>query len=79
MSEYAFLFPFSIHIYWYMYTAGTAAENRKFMSKETPFLYLNFKVIGDNMHTHGEEHVKKLFSTAVIVNEDTHWTFVRGH
>ena len=21
---------------------------------------------------HGEEHVKKLFSTAVIVNEDTH-------
>ena len=28
---------------------------------------------------HGEEHVKKLFSTAVIVNEDTHWTFVRGH
>ena len=30
-------------------------------------------------HIHGEEHVKKLFSTAVIVNEDTHWTFVRGH
>ena len=29
--------------------------------------------------THGEEHVKKLFSTAVIVNEDKHWTFVRGH
>ena len=28
---------------------------------------------------HGQEHVKKLFSTAVIVNEDTHWTFVRGH
>ena len=30
-------------------------------------------------HDHEEEHVKKLFSTAVIVNEDTHWTFVRGH
>ena len=28
---------------------------------------------------HGEEHVKKLFSTAVIVNEDTHSNFVRGH
>ena len=28
---------------------------------------------------HGEEHVKKVFSTAVIVNEDTHSTFVRGH
>ena len=26
-----------------------------------------------------EEHVKKLFSTAVIINEDTHLTFVRGH
>ena len=24
------------------------------------------------MRVHGEEHVKKLFSTAVIVNEDTH-------
>ena len=30
-------------------------------------------------HFHGEEHVKKIFSTAVIVNEDTHSTFVRGH
>ena len=28
---------------------------------------------------HGEEHVKKLFSTAVIVNEDTHSNLVRGH
>ena len=28
---------------------------------------------------HGVEHVKKLFSTAVIVNEDTHSNFVRGH
>ena len=28
---------------------------------------------------HWEEHVKKIFSTAVIVNEDTHSTFVRGH
>ena len=27
----------------------------------------------------GEEHVKKLFSTAVIVNEDTHSNLVRGH
>ena len=31
------------------------------------------------VYIHGEEHVKKLFSTAVIVNEGTHWTFVRGH
>ena len=30
-------------------------------------------------HLHGEEHVKKLFSTAVIVNEDTHSNLVRGH
>ena len=28
---------------------------------------------------HGEEHVKKLLSTAVIVNEDTHSNLVRGH
>ena len=28
---------------------------------------------------HGEEHVKKLFSTAVIVNEYTHSNLVRGH
>ena len=28
---------------------------------------------------HGEEHVKKLFSTTVIVNEDTHSNLVRGH
>ena len=28
---------------------------------------------------HGEEHVKKLFSTAVIENEDTHSNLVRGH
>ena len=28
---------------------------------------------------HGEEHVKKHFSTAVIVNEDTHSNLVRGH
>ena len=28
---------------------------------------------------HGEEHDKKLFSTAVIVNEDTHSNLVRGH
>ena len=28
---------------------------------------------------HGEEHVKKLFSTAVIVNEDMHSNLVRGH
>ena len=28
---------------------------------------------------HGEEHVKKLFSTAVIVNEDTHSNLIRGH
>ena len=28
---------------------------------------------------HGEEHVKKFFSTAVIVNEDTHSNLVRGH
>ena len=31
------------------------------------------------IQVHGDEHVKKLFSTAVIVNEDTHSTFVRGH
>ena len=31
------------------------------------------------IHVHGEEHVKKLFSTAVIVNEDTHSNLVRGH
>ena len=31
------------------------------------------------MPEHGEEHVKKLFSTAVIVNEDTHSNLVRGH
>ena len=30
-------------------------------------------------HAHGEEHVKKLFSTAVIVIEDTHSNLVRGH
>ena len=28
---------------------------------------------------HGEEHVKKLSSTAVIVNEDMHSNLVRGH
>ena len=28
---------------------------------------------------HGKELVKKLFSTAVIVNEDTHSNLVRGH
>ena len=28
---------------------------------------------------HGEEHVKKVFSTAVIANEDTHSNLVRGH
>ena len=28
---------------------------------------------------YGEEHVKKLFSTAVTVNEDTHSNLVRGH
>ena len=32
-----------------------------------------------NIYIHGEEHVKKLFSTAVIVNEDTHSNLVRGH
>ena len=34
---------------------------------------------GKTVLLHGEEHVKKLFSTAVIVNEDTHSNFVRGH
>ena len=31
------------------------------------------------MFYHGEEHAKELFSTAVIVNEDTHSNLVRGH
>ena len=28
---------------------------------------------------HGEEHIKKLFITAVIVNEDKHSNLARGH
>ena len=28
---------------------------------------------------HGDEHVKKIFSTAVIDNEDTHSNRIRGH
>ena len=31
------------------------------------------------MLIHGDVHVKKIFSTAVIVNEDTHSTLVLGH
>ena len=30
-------------------------------------------------HVHEDEHVKKIFSTAVIDNEDTHSNIVRGH
>ena len=33
----------------------------------------------NQLRNHGEEHVKKLFSTAVIVNEDTYSNLVRGH
>ena len=41
--------------------------------KDTHSLYLQC------LQQHGEEHVKKLFSTAVIVYEDTHSNLVRGH
>ena len=44
--------------------------------------YFQYQVHGVcmvKMLFHGEEHVKKLFSTAVIVNEDTHSNLVRGH
>ena len=40
--------------------------------------YYWFTELSNNIE-HGAEHVKKVFSTAVIVNEDTHSTFVRGH
>ena len=42
-------------------------------SKALP-LFIAIQGIRNNflVHLHGEEHVKKLFSTAVIVNEDTH-------
>ena len=51
-------------------------------------MYLDDGLCGDkgydrtkdvSIQVHGEEHVKKLFSTAVIVNEDTHSNLVRGH
>ena len=35
--------------------------------------------VSTRTNVHGEEYVKKLFSTAVIVNEDTHSNLVRGH
>ena len=44
----------------------------------TPRLYIPNDT-GNGFQSHGEEHVKKLFSTAVIVNEDTHSNLVRGH
>ena len=37
------------------------------------------KEINESEQDHGDEHVKKSFSTAVIDNEDTHSTFVHGH
>ena len=44
-----------------------------------PKISLKIKWINATRILHGEEHVKKLFSTAVIVNEDTHSNLVHGH
>ena len=55
---------------------GSVARNNPAHSMTIKFVDIVRRLYDDQQ---AEEHVKKLFSTAVIVNEDTHSTFVRGH